>query len=102
MDLTLFKKFVLMNGMDSRMTGVYLEYNGRYYWVSEITKDAIIFTSISTNPMPIMSIVNTEGEGERNIFIKIPNLKLPIPITITGMYIDSEKDLMLKYEEVVK
>lgn len=101
MTLETFKKLILINGMDTRMEGVYLEEQEttrRYFWVSEITKDRIIFTGGMKEPMKIMDIVNTEGEGERDLIIDIPELGSYIPIEITGFYIDEVDDLLINYK----
>lgn len=100
MTLETFKKLILINGMDSRMEGVYLEEQEttRYFWVSRITEDQIVFHGGADSPMTIMDIVNTEGEGEREIIIDLHNLGSYIPIEITGFYIDDVDDLMVNYK----
>ena len=100
MDLNVFKKLILMYGMDSKMEGVYLEEHEttRYFWVSKITDDKIVFHGGADNPMKIMDIVNTEGEGEREVIIDLHNLGSYIPIEITGFYIDEVNDLMINYK----
>lgn len=100
MTLETFKKLILINGMDTRMEGVFLEEQEttRYFWVSRITEDQIIFHGGADNPMTIMDIVNTEGEGEREIIIDLHNLGSYIPIEITGFYIDEVNDLMVNYK----
>ena len=100
MTLETFKKLILINGMDSRMEGVFLEEQEttRYFWVSEITDDKIVFHGGANNPMTIMDIVNTEGEGEREIIIDLPRAHSYIPIEITGFYIDEVDDLMVNYK----
>lgn len=100
MTLETFKKLILINGMDSKMEGVYLEEQEttRYFWVSRITEDQIIFHGGADNPMTIMDIVNTEGEGEREIIIDLHNLGSYIPIEITGFYIDEVNDLLVNYK----
>lgn len=100
MTLETFKKLILINGMDSKMEGVYLEEQEttRYFWVSKITDDKIVFHGGADSPMPIMDIVNTEGEGEREIIIELHNLGSYIPIEITGFYIDEVNDLLVNYK----
>ncbi len=100
MTLETFKKLILINGMDTRMEGVYLEEQEttRYFWVSKITEDKIIFIGETDEPMTIMDIVNTEGEGEREVIIELHNLHSYIPIEITGFYIDEVNDLMVNYK----
>lgn len=100
MTLETFKKLILMHGLNSRMEGVYLEEQEttRYFWVSKITEDKIIFTGEGDEPMPIMDIVNTEGEGEREIIILLPKSASYIPIEITGFYIDEVDDLLVNYK----
>lgn len=100
MTLETFKKLILINGIDTRMEGVFLEEQEttRYFWVSRITEDQIVFHGGADNPMTIMDIVNTEGEGEREIIIDLHNLGSYIPIEITGFYIDDVNDLMVNYK----
>ena len=100
MTLETFKKLIVMHGLDSRMEGVYLEEHetARFFWVSEITDDKIVFHGGTDNPMKIMDIVNTEGEGEREVIIDLPRVHSYIPIEITGFYLDSVDDLMVNYK----
>lgn len=100
MTLETFKKLILINGLDTKMEGVYLEEqeSTRYFWVSEITDEKIVFTGSRDEPMKIMDIVNTEGEGEREIVILLHNLGSFIPIEITGFYIDEVDDLLVNYK----
>ena len=100
MTLETFKKLILINGIDSRMEGVYLmeQETTRYFWVSRITEDQIVFHGGRDEPMKIMDIVNTEGEGEREVIIELHNLGSYIPIEITGFYIDEVDDLLVNYK----
>lgn len=100
MTLETFKKLILINGLDTRMEGVYLEEHEttRYFWVSKITKNRIVFTGDRDEPMKIMDIINTEGEGEREIVILLPKSGSYIPIEITGFYIDDVDDLLINYK----
>lgn len=100
MTLETFKKLILMHGLDSRMEGVYLEEQEttRYFWVSAITEDSIVFTSGRDEPLKIMDIINIEEEGEREIIILLPKSASYIPIEITGFYIDEVDDLLVNYK----
>lgn len=99
MTVETFKKLILMHGLDSKMEGVFLEEQetSRYFWVSAITEDAIVFTSERDEPLKIMDIINIEEEGERNIIILLPTASY-IPIEITGFYIDEVNDLLVNYK----
>ena len=100
MTLETFKKLIVMHGLNSRMEGVFLEEHEttRFFWVSKITENQIVFQGGTDNPMTIMDIVNTEGEGEREVIIELSRVHSYIPIEITGFYIDDVDDLMVKYK----